>query len=85
MVKEQEGILNMMIKGIRRFVLDKIVPEYRGIRAHSDSTTGLGTSIYADGRETLFLTDIRFGKLSIMRDPLILKLTKAYIFQKKLT
>jgi hypothetical protein len=48
LVKEQEDILNTMIKGIRLFVLDKIVPEFRGTRAHPDSTTGIETSVYAD-------------------------------------
>ncbi|KAH0566495.1 hypothetical protein GP486_000113 [Trichoglossum hirsutum] len=46
-VKEQEDIMNAMLKGIRRFVLDRIVPEYRGLNPHPDSTTGLDTSLYA--------------------------------------
>ncbi|KAI9774032.1 MAG: hypothetical protein M1839_001917 [Geoglossum umbratile] len=49
LVKEQEDILNTMIKGIRLFVLDNIVPDYRGFKAHPDSTTGL--------------TDMHSGKL----------------------
>ena len=47
LVKEQELILNTMLKGIRLFVLDKIVPDYRGFKSHPDSTTGLETSVYA--------------------------------------
>ena len=98
LVKEQEDILNTMIKGIRLFVLDKIVPEYQGIRAHADSTTGLGTSVYTDDRETPLLTDTRHGKLKhllaiftayhivqqirIMREPLYPKMMKASIFPK---
>lgn len=63
LVKEQENILFTMIKGIRLFVLDKVVLEYQGIRAHPDSTTGLGTSVYADGRYALSSTDSHRGKL----------------------
>ncbi len=63
LVKEQEDILNTMIRGIRLFVLDKIVPEYQGIKAHPDSTTGLGTSVFADGMEEPFLRDACRGKL----------------------
>lgn len=99
LVKEQEDILSTMIKGIRLFVLDKIVPEYQGIRAHADSTTGLGTSVYTDDRETPLLTDTRHDKLKhllaiftayhmvqqicIMREPLYLRMMKASIFPKK--
>lgn len=57
LVKEQEKILNDMIQGIRLFVLDKIKPDYRGFRAHPDSTTGLGTSVYADDIKAPFSTD----------------------------
>ena len=60
LVKEQEDILNTMIKGIRLFVLDKIIPDYRGIRSHPDSTTGLGTSVYADDEAPI---DTYNGKL----------------------
>jgi len=63
LVKEQEDILNTMIRGIRLFVLDKIVPEYQGIKAHPDSTTGLGTSVFADGMEEPFLRDTCRGNL----------------------
>jgi hypothetical protein len=66
LVKEQEDILNTMIKGIRLFVLDKIVPEYRGIRAHPDSTTGLETSVCADDVGGLILTNTGHGKLGII-------------------
>ena len=48
LVKEQEDILNTMIKGIRLFVLDKIVPDYRGVKSHPDSTTGFGSSVCVD-------------------------------------
>ena len=88
----------MIIKGIRIFILDKIVPEYQGIRAHPDSTTGLGTLVYTDDRETPLLTDTRHGKLKyylaifiayylvqqilIMRESVYLKIIKASIFAK---
>ena len=68
MVKEQEDILNTMIKGIRLFVLDKIVLEYRGTRAHPNSTTGLGTSVYADDVGAPFLIDTHCGKLGYCHD-----------------
>ena len=100
LVKEQEDILNTMIKGIRLFVLDKIVPGYQGVRAHPDSTTGLGTSVYADDMKAPFPTNTRGCKLRyylavfiayyiiqqirIMRYALRHKTTKAYIFQRKL-
>lgn len=48
LVKEQEDVLNKVINGIRLFILDKIVPGYQGVKAHPDSTTGLGTSVFAD-------------------------------------
>ena len=60
LVEEQEDVLNTMIKGIRLFVLDKIVPDYRGMRSHPDSTTGLGTSVYADDEASM---DNYYGKL----------------------
>ena len=63
MVKQQEDILNLMIKGIRLFVLDKIVPEYQEIKAHPDSTTGLGTSVYTDDVGAPFSTCTHCGKL----------------------
>ena len=63
LVKEQEDILNTMVKGIRLFVLDKIVPEYRGIRSHPDSTTGLGTSVYADDMGAPILSNTHRGTL----------------------
>ena len=50
-------------QGIQTFVLDKISPEYQGIRAHPDSSTGLRTSVYADGMEVLFSTDVSRSKL----------------------
>ena len=59
-----------MIKSIRLFVLDRIIPEYQEIRAHPDSTTGLGTSIYESDRETLFLTNPRLGRLRYHLDVL---------------
>ena len=63
LIKEQEDILNTMTKGIWLFVLDKIVPDYRGVRSHPNSTTGLGTSVYAD--DIGASTDAHSGKLSI--------------------
>ena len=62
LVKEQEKILNTMIKEIRLFVLDKVVPEHQGIRAHPDSTTGFGTSEHWGSMEVLSLTDTCRGK-----------------------
>lgn len=37
--------MKAMIKRIRLFVLDKIVPGYRWVKLHPDSTTGLETSV----------------------------------------
>jgi hypothetical protein len=62
-VKEQEDIMNAMLKGIRRFVLDRIVPEYRGLKSHPDSTTGLGTSVYAGDVGARTPAGARRGKL----------------------
>ncbi|RVD88928.1 uncharacterized protein DFL_003092 [Arthrobotrys flagrans] len=44
-LKDQEGILNKMNQEIRKFVLDKIVPGYRGLKPHPDSTTGIETPL----------------------------------------
>ena len=60
LIKEQKDILNTIIKEIRLFVLDKIIPDYRGIRSHPNSTTGLGTSVYADDETPI---DTYNGKL----------------------
>ncbi|KAF3147476.1 hypothetical protein TWF594_002695 [Orbilia oligospora] len=43
LVTEQRDVLNKMNGEIRKFVLDTIVPEYRGHKSHPDSTTGIGT------------------------------------------
>ncbi|KAK6523364.1 hypothetical protein TWF281_001344 [Arthrobotrys megalospora] len=44
LVKAQEDILNTMIQGIRKFVLDTVVPGYQGLKPHPASTTGISTS-----------------------------------------
>ena len=57
LIKEQENILNTMIREIRLFVLNKIVSEYQRIKAHSDSTTRLRTSVFANDMKESFLRD----------------------------
>jgi hypothetical protein len=68
LVKEQEDIMNTMIKGIRLFVLDKIVPGYRGTKPHPDSTTGLGTSVYTGEVGAPLLGKKHPGKLAYHPD-----------------
>jgi len=44
-------------------VLDKIVLEFQGTRAHPNSTIGLETLVYVDDIGALFLIDIYYSKL----------------------
>ncbi len=63
LIKKQENILNMMIREIRLFVLNKIVSEYQKIKAHSDSTTKLRTLVFANDMKESFLRDTCHDKL----------------------
>ena len=38
--------MNAIIKEIWLFVLNKIVPDYQGVKPHSDSTTEMKTSVF---------------------------------------
>ncbi len=63
LIKEQENILNMMIREIQLFMLNKIVSEYQRIKAHSNSIMRLRTSVFANNTKESYLRDIYHNKL----------------------
>jgi hypothetical protein len=65
LVKEQEDILNTMIKGIRLFVLAR---SSQDTKPHPDLTTGLGTSVYTGEVAAPLLTNKYPGKLAYRLD-----------------
>ncbi|KAJ6261377.1 hypothetical protein Dda_4047 [Drechslerella dactyloides] len=67
LVKEQEDILNVMLKGVRLFVLDNLVPGYQGVKSHPDSTTGLDTISHIDNMDDPF-KEVNYHETEIVDD-----------------